>query len=230
MSMAPRSLARPPPSCPALTPRNSAIRPPLVRERLPVHQDESGDLMRGDDRARHHGLARCRRRDQHPQIVPGQDLDGRLLRPGQHGRAGECLRGAGRALIGQVQLAACLRGEFGHDGEHAARHDQPAVDGLVEELQEPGDVPGRGTHPLLLVELRVVHRGSVPQRRGERGRQVGQLDPDARAEPRPDHSRRLRPDLRGDWRGKPGDLASRRDPPGLVRGPAHLLRRHAAKR
>jgi hypothetical protein len=26
--------------------------PPLVRERLPVHQDESGDLMRGNDRAR----------------------------------------------------------------------------------------------------------------------------------------------------------------------------------
>src|SRR6516165_10651154 len=134
------------------------------------------------------------------------------------------------ALIGQVQLAACLRGEFGHGGEHAARHDQPAVDGLVEELQEPGDVPGGGAHPLLLVELRVVHRGSVPQRRGERGRQVGQLDPDARAEPGPYYGRRLRTDLRGDWRGKPGDLAARRDPPGLVRGPAHLLRRHAAKR
>ena len=180
--------------------------------------------MRGDDRACHHGLACSGRRDQHPQIVPGQDLDGRLLGPGQYGRAGECLRGAGRALIGQVQLAACLRGEFGHGGEHAARHDQPAVDGLVEELQEPGNVPGGGTHPLLLVELRVVHRGSVPQRRGERGRQVGQLDPDARAEPGPDHSRRLWPDLRGDWRGKPGDLAARPDPPGLVRGPAHLLR------
>ena len=110
--------------------------------------------MRGDDRARHHGLARSGRRDQHPQIVPGQDLDGRLLRPGQHGRAGECLRDADRALIGQVQLAACLRGEFGHGGEHAARHDQSAVDGLVEELQEPGDVPGGGAHPLLLVELR----------------------------------------------------------------------------
>ena len=160
--------------------------PPLIRKRLPVHQDESGDLMRGDDRARHHGLARSGRRDQHPQIVPGQDLDGRLLRPGQHGRAGEGLRGAGRALIGQVQLAACLRGKVGHGGEHAARHDQPAVDGLVEELQEPGNVPGGSTHPLLLVELRVMHRGSVPQRRSEGGRQVGQLDPDARAEPGPD--------------------------------------------
>ena len=30
---------------------------PLVRESLPVHQDESGDLMGGDDRARHYGLA-----------------------------------------------------------------------------------------------------------------------------------------------------------------------------
>jgi len=94
--------------------------------------------------------------------VPGQDLDGRLLRPGQHGRAGQCLRGAGRALIGQVELAACLRGEFGDGGEHAPRNDQAAVDGLVEELQEPGDVPGGGAHSLLFVELRVVHRGSVP--------------------------------------------------------------------
>jgi hypothetical protein len=118
--------------------------------------------MRGDDRARHHGLTCSGRRDQHPQIVPGQSLDGRMLRPGQHGRAGECLRDASRALIGQVELAACLRGELGHRAEHAARHDQAAVDGLVEELQEPGDVPSRGTHPLLLVELRVVHRGSVP--------------------------------------------------------------------
>jgi hypothetical protein len=157
--------------------------------------------VRSDDRTGHHGLARSGRRDEHPQIVPGQDLDSRLLQPGRHGRAGECLRDAGRTLIGQVQLAACLRSEFGHSGEHAARHDQAAVDGLVEELQEPGDVPGGGAHPLLLVELRVVHRSRVPQRRGERGRQVGQLDSDARAEPGPDHSRRLWPDLRGDWRG-----------------------------
>jgi len=162
--------------------------------------------------------------------VPGQDLDGRPLRPGQHSRAGECLRDARRSLIGQVQLAACLRGEFGHGGEHAARHGQPAVDGLVEELQEPGDIPGRGAHPLLLVELRVVHRGSVPQRRGERGCQVGQLDPYARAEPGSDGSCRLRPDLRGDWRGKPADLAARRDSPGLVCGPGHLPGRNAAER
>jgi hypothetical protein len=72
---------------------------PLVRQRLPVHQDKSGDLVRGDDRARHHGLARSGRRDKHSQIVPGQDLDG-LLRLGQHGRAGECPRDAGRAFIG----------------------------------------------------------------------------------------------------------------------------------
>src|SRR5215471_9231724 len=32
--------------------------PPLVCESLPVHQDESGDLMRGDDRARHYGRRR----------------------------------------------------------------------------------------------------------------------------------------------------------------------------
>jgi hypothetical protein len=80
----------------------------LVRERLPIHQDESGDLMHGDDRTRHHGFACSGRRDQHPQIVPGQDLDSCLLWSGQHGRAGECLRSAGRTLISQVKLAACL--------------------------------------------------------------------------------------------------------------------------
>jgi len=194
--------------------------PPLVREGLPVHQDEGGDLMRGDDRAGHHGFPVPGGATSTPRSCnhSGQDLDGRLLRPGQHRRAGECLRGARRSLIGQVQLAACLRGELGHGGEHAPRHDQPAVDGLVEELQKPGDIPGRGAHPLLLVELRVVHRGSVPQRRGERGRQVGQLDPDTRPEPGPDHRRRLRADLRGGRRGEPGDLAARRDPPGLISG------------
>ena len=70
--------------------------------------------------------------------MPGQDLDSRLLWPGQHGRAGECLCCAGRALISQVKHAACLRGELGHGGEHAARNDQAAVDSLVEELQELG--------------------------------------------------------------------------------------------
>jgi hypothetical protein len=53
--------------------------------------------MRGDDRARHHGLACSRRCDQNPQIVLGEDLDGRLLRPGEHGRAGEFLRRADQA-------------------------------------------------------------------------------------------------------------------------------------
>jgi len=51
--------------------------PPLVSERLAVHQDESGDLMRGDDRARHHSLAHSGRRDQHPQIVQYRSRPGR---------------------------------------------------------------------------------------------------------------------------------------------------------
>jgi hypothetical protein len=68
----------------------------------------SGRTPRSGHVTRHYGFACSGRRDQHPQIVPGQDLDSRLLWPGQHGRAGECLRSAGRALISQVKLAACL--------------------------------------------------------------------------------------------------------------------------
>ena len=59
--------------------------PPLVREGLPVHQDEGGDLMRGDDRAGHHGFARSRRRDQHSQIV--QPLRSRPGRPSAPARS-----------------------------------------------------------------------------------------------------------------------------------------------
>jgi hypothetical protein len=64
--------------------------------------------MRGDDRACNHGLAGSGRRDQHPQIVSGQDLDGRLLLLGQHGRAGDCLRSAtARSSARSSLLPAC---------------------------------------------------------------------------------------------------------------------------
>jgi hypothetical protein len=50
VSCKPRSFARPPPSCPALDAEELGFPgPPLVREGLPVNQDQRGCLVRGDD-------------------------------------------------------------------------------------------------------------------------------------------------------------------------------------
>jgi hypothetical protein len=103
--------------------------PPLVGEGLAVDQDQCGCLVSGDDRAADHSLARPWRRDEHPEIVPGQLGHGCVLGLCQGGRKGELLRHAWRALIGDVQAAACLRCEVADDVEDAARQDQPAVEG-----------------------------------------------------------------------------------------------------
>jgi hypothetical protein len=70
-SMMPRSFARPPPSLPGLGAEELGDPgPPLVREGLAVDQDQRGCLVRGDDRAGGHGLARPWRRDKHRQYWP----------------------------------------------------------------------------------------------------------------------------------------------------------------
>jgi hypothetical protein len=56
-------------------------------------EDQRGCLVRRDDRAGDHGLARSWRRNEHPEIVPGQFGDGRTLGRCQDGRKGERLRG-----------------------------------------------------------------------------------------------------------------------------------------
>jgi hypothetical protein len=43
--------------------------PPLIGEGLPVDQDQRGCLVPGDHGAGDHGLARPRRRNEHPEIV-----------------------------------------------------------------------------------------------------------------------------------------------------------------
>jgi hypothetical protein len=48
----------------------------------------------------------------------------------------EVLHGARHALVGEVQTAACLRGEIGDRVEHAARKDQAAVEGLFVGVQD----------------------------------------------------------------------------------------------
>jgi len=53
--------------------------PPLLGQGLAVDQDKCGDLVSGDDRARHHGLPRPGRRDQHPQVMLGEFRDRILL-------------------------------------------------------------------------------------------------------------------------------------------------------
>ena len=49
--------------------------PPLVGQGLAVDQDEGGDLVGGNDRAGHHGLPGSGRRNQHPEVVPGEFRD-----------------------------------------------------------------------------------------------------------------------------------------------------------
>ena len=59
--------------------------------------------------------------------------------------------------------AALLGSKAGDDAEHASRQDEARVEGLFVRVQEAGDVPGGGAHPLPLVEQRVVHRRRVAQ-------------------------------------------------------------------
>jgi hypothetical protein len=89
--------------------------PPLVGQGLAVDQDESGDLVGGDDRAGHDGLPGSGRRDQHPEVVPGEFRDRVPLGRRQDRGAGDVLWGAGGAAVGDVQAAAGLRGQ-GCDG------------------------------------------------------------------------------------------------------------------
>src|ERR1700751_3212767 len=67
-----------------------------------------------------------------------------------------CVVPAARSSVRSSLLPASPAGAV--TGVSMPGPDQPAVDGLVEELQESRDVPGGSTHPLLLVELPVVHR------------------------------------------------------------------------
>jgi hypothetical protein len=157
--------------------------PPLVGQGLAVDQDERGDLVGGDDRAGHHGLPGSWWRDQYPEVVPGELGDRVPLGGRQDSGAGDLPGGAGGAAVGDVQAASGLRGQRGDGVEHATRQEQAAVDGLLVAVQEPRDVVSGGAHPLPLVELRVVHRCRVPQRRRQPRRQLGLLQPDPGVEP-----------------------------------------------
>ncbi len=139
--------------------------------------------MRRDDRAGDDRLARSGWRDEHAEVVPDQFRHSRCLCRGQGGVARELLRRARRPLICCLHTAACLFGERGDGAEHAARQDQAAVDGLVKAVQEPRDVVRGGAHPLPFVELRVMHRRCVPQRRCQGRGELSMPDPDARSQP-----------------------------------------------
>jgi hypothetical protein len=97
--------------------------PPLVGQGLAVDQDERGDLVGGNDRAGHHGLPGSGRRDQDPEVMPGEFRDRVPLGKRQDGGAGDVLGGAGRAVVGDVQAASGLRGQRGDRVEHAARQE-----------------------------------------------------------------------------------------------------------
>ncbi len=139
--------------------------------------------MSRDDRAGHHGLPGSGWRNQHPEVVPGEFRDRVPLGRRQDSGAGDVQGGAGGAVVGDVQAASGLRGQGGDRVEHAARQDQAAVNGFLVAVQEPRDVVGGGAHPLPFVELWVMHRRRVPQRRRQPGRQLSLLQPDPGVEP-----------------------------------------------
>lgn len=169
---------------------------PLVGQGLAVHQDQGRGGMRGDQRAGDDRLARPRRRHQDAQIVTSQARDSLVLGAGQRRGEGEFLPGPGRTLICNFQAAAGFPGQSRDGADQAAGQDQPAVDGLIEPVREPGHVPGGGPHPLPFVEDRVGDGGCVPQGRGQARRQLRQLQPDPGAQPGTDHRRGRWPGLR----------------------------------
>ena len=117
--------------------------------------------MPGDERAADDGLARPRRRDQHPELVAGEGFDGRRLLGGSGSpRAGRSI-GVGRgSLVGDHEAATGL-GEIAAGVVAQAAGKQEPVEGLAVAADEPGCVPGREPQPLLLVELGVVERRRV---------------------------------------------------------------------
>jgi hypothetical protein len=141
--------------------------PPLVGERLAVHQHKGGDLAGGDDRAGHHCFPRRGRRYQHDQVMPGQFGHRCALDAGERGGERELLLRARGTLVGDVQAAAGLVGEAGEGVEHAAGQDEAAVDGLLEAVQERRDV---------VVEARIRCR-SFPVRSAARLSSAGVIRP-----------------------------------------------------
>jgi hypothetical protein len=145
----------------------------------------------GDHRAGHHGLARTGRGHEDALVVADEIVDCcRLLRAELANEADVDLLWVG-AIIGEVQPASETDEKIGDSiGETAGKVEPFEV--LAVAGDEPGCVPGREPHPLLLVEVRVRDRPEVLQRCHHRRRHAGALDREHGPESGPDHGRRSR--------------------------------------
>jgi len=70
--------------------------------------------------------------------VAAQVSDGLPLDAGQRPGEGEFLPGPGRTLICDPQAVVGLSSQSRDRAEQATGQDQPAIDGLIEAVQEPG--------------------------------------------------------------------------------------------
>ncbi|OSY34574.1 hypothetical protein BG845_06727 [Pseudonocardia autotrophica] len=180
-------------------------RPPLISEGLAVDQHQRRGGVPGDQRARDHGLTYPGRRDQHPVVVIGEVGDGVGLVVPQRRSEIELLRRAVRAPVVDLQRAAGLRHGARQQTRQPAWKHQPAVESLVERVQEPRDAPGREPATLPVVEGRVRHRRRMLERREQRRGQRGHVDRGACGELHAHHLRRARLDARRRGRHEPGD-------------------------
>jgi hypothetical protein len=115
--------------------------PPLLRQRLAIHQNQRRGCLLGGDGTGDHGLPRSRRRHEYPNLVTRQDPPGHLLAIVQGGAAAEVLSGAIGALVSDVQPAAEFLDEHPKRVQQSTRRHEAAVEGLVVAAQEPWHVP-----------------------------------------------------------------------------------------
>src|SRR6266516_1174903 len=138
--------------------------PPLVGQRLAVHQHKGRSAVGGDDSASDYRLACPRRGNEHSEVMAGERLSGLALCIGEGCCKSELLSSSLIALVSDVQSASGLFDERGNLVRQAARQDQPAVEGFLEAAQELRQIPGREPQPLPFIEQRVLHRCGMLQR------------------------------------------------------------------
>ena len=228
-STVPRIRDRPPPSCPAVTPRCSVSRARHWSASVLRSTSTSVEVAWRAIRAQAitvlpaPGGATSTPRSWSARSATARCLV--LAQPGGESEAG--LRLTGDPLIADHQGAARLLDHGGDDIEQTTREHEPPVERLVEAVQEPRHTPRRHPPPLSVVERGVRHGSGVLERGQHRRGERGSVDADSRAQdgldgcarPRSDLRRGLfaqpahrRPDShRPDPGGEPSDL-TRREP------------------
>ena len=111
------------------------------------------------------------------------------------------------AIVGDLQPASQTGEKVDDPLGEASRKVEP-LEVLPIAADEPGCVPGREPHPLLLKELGVGDRPKVLECRHHRGRHTGPVDRECGPESDPDHRRR-------GWSAATGQLGEAERRPGI---------------